>query len=235
MGITHVQHGADSTGAGTAATVAVTLSAITPGNLVVIHITGSNFTGVTDNLSNVYSEAVTFNAGARQYYLKNCPNAPITFTASFSPNTANLAILVHEVNGPSLSYPFLLSNFRTQTAPGTAANAVTSNAISPSQNGVYIMGVAADTSSTRNAPSFTAGTSPNVYTKAAQTGTFSVKIDVESEYLIQSSAASIEATFTYNQAADNAETYITAWGTPETHITGLGQKHMGFNYARPYL
>lgn len=212
----YVQSKANSTGASSAATVAVTLdSPVTPGNLVIVTISeGSvNLTGVTDNLANTYELASTYrNGGAsfHDYYLKNAPNAPQTFTASLSPNTAFLTIMVHEVSGAHATAPYLGSVKKTQTAPGTGSNVVTSPALTPGVNGAYVLGVAYDRSGLRAVPQFTAGTSPNVFTKTAVTGSTSLS-SAESEYFIQPSSASIAATFTFTHASDNTTTLMSLW------------------------
>lgn len=216
----HVQHNGNGKGA-SAASIAVTLgSAVTPGNLIIIETIAGNFSTLTDDLANAYTLAYNSGQGVRLYYLANCPNAPITFTLTVSPNQANLGIVVHEVSGAGVA-PFRSAIHQLQTAPGTGANVVSSTAIIPGVDGAYILGTGTNaTTIIRTPPMFTAGTSPIAFTKGYSGAGVNLR-DQESEYFIQESSASIAATFTFGHATDNTYCSVSAWGTPTTATTGL--------------
>ena len=211
--ITHIQSKANSTGTTSAASVAVTLDAVvTSGNAVLIFANGDNQT-LTDDKGNAYSVTASYSVNEKLYHLSNITNAPITFTLSVSPNDTFLGIVVHEINAPGGPVVLLQQVKNAQTAPGTGADAVTSTAITPGVDGAYIFGLAVDSSNTRTAPQFTAGTSPNAFTKAAETGTAGVpgELCLESEYFVQTTNASIAATFTFAHATDNTIAFVSAW------------------------
>jgi hypothetical protein len=116
----------------------------TAGNLVKVSVGFTKLTGapnpsITDSQSNGYTIAQAFSQGGSSgnylatWYLANVPAGITSFTVSFTSGTATPYILVQEFTGLSLAQngsSALLgsSTMAYVTAPGTGANAISSNA-----------------------------------------------------------------------------------------------------------
>lgn len=187
------------------------------GNLLIVITSGSKEAGtVTDDQGNTYVRANNYSNGFTEFYAKNVTNAPQTITYTPLESSTFMRILVHEVSGAHLTAPYLGSVVKTQTAPGTGSDAVTSPPLTPGVDGAYIMGVAINNTNEAGAPFFTAGASPTAFTKQVTTTSGLGIADIESEDFVQTTSASIAATFTFNQASDNTTCIVTMWAPAGT-------------------
>lgn len=169
----------------------------------------SDFSSVTDDKGNTYTlQTVVVDAGNGQslgtFWLNNITNAPITVTASFGGNSLQFrGLVIHEASGIDTgATPTDGSTGQVGTGLSTAADAVTSGNFVTASNGDYIFGCTArDDAVVANV--FAAGTN---YTLRESLGGAGI-VNVASESLIQTNAATTAATFT---SSTNAITALTA-------------------------
>lgn len=248
MAASHVQSKSLSTDGTTSSSVAATFTGtVAAGNLVCGVVTwggvSTDLSTVTDDKGNSYtipsgtgttgSPVGTFgrlddNPGGGSsaiFYLANISNGPVTVTANFGSAQGFRGISIHEVSGVSG-----LDKYRgqIQAAPGTGANAVTSSAVTPASDGQYIFGGSVLASSIRSTPLFSAGTGYTEREEAGNAGGTIVNLTSESQ--VQTTAASIAATFTASTGSDDFASFImtftassgaTTVASPDTSAMGL--------------
>jgi len=211
------------------ATISVTLgAAVSVGDYIVgmagASSDGNPITAVVDTSLNTYtiqSNATvdTTNAQFGQTFFarvttSGTPTVTVTFT--ITPNSRRVIVAAYS----GLANPAVDGTAGNwQSAPGTGANAVTSTAITPSQDGDLIMGYTQDS-----------GGGGNISAGTNFTGRNALEAILRLEDLVQGTAASIAATFT-QAAPDGAKiTHIVAFkaaaaagGTPQRTLIGVGQ------------
>lgn len=149
--------------------------------------TTSALTSVTvcGNVATLYDNPTT--QGTTQetanFVYSNVSSGACTITATFDANVTDSRIIVHEVSGTPTTTPEDQHACNPQTNPGTGTDAITSGAVITTSNGQYIYGATYANGGVASTP----GTG---FTQGENTTT------QESEYLIQTSAGSIAATFT---------------------------------------
>ena len=166
-----------------------------------------NLTSVTDNQSNTYTVVRNFDGtnqvGIGTFFALNITNAPTVITATYS-NVSMLyrGMVIIEASGVKTSAALDQETAQWQATPGTGTDAVTSGAMTTTENGEFICGFAVVTSAF-DANNFTAGTN---YTERQETNP-TLGIDLAVETRVQTTAGSIAATWT--QVADrNTSTAI---------------------------
>ena len=204
--VAYVQSAKTSTEFGdTSTTIAITFSSpVTSGGAVCGAATYRNITGnvasVTDDQSNTYTVVRNFDgsdqAGIATFYALNITNAPTVVTVTYSLVMDFRAGVIIEASGVKTSAALDQETAQWQAAPGTGTDAVTSGAVTTTENGEFICGFAAVTN-VFTANTLTAGTN---YTERQETSP-TLGIDLAGETLVQSSAGSIAATWT--QSANN--------------------------------
>lgn len=136
-------------------------------------------------------------------YLLNCPAGITTLTATFNggtPGNTNMRAVAY--SGVSGSYIGITSaNF--QTAPGSGANAITSNALNVTAQPSLLIGLCHDVAENGG---FTAGSSPLAFTLR---GTLLNGLAIEDTRVTATGNAS--ATFTNSHASDNMVSWALAF------------------------
>lgn len=177
-------------------TVPITLdAAVGSGNclIVVVHSVGANGAPdtctITDNQSNTYTIIDSHQNTAADYntytaYCSNITNAPTTVTATLSVARAYRAIYVMEVSHIKASSP-LDGHAIASVNSNTTANGLSSGSITPTTDGDFIFGYCVDAGG-HGIDAITSGFTADI----AESGSF------YSEYKLQTTAASIAATFT---------------------------------------
>ena len=232
MAVAHVQSKGNALDSTTVASIAVTLPAtVGVGNTLVVFAKCSGFSSLTDDKSNTYTSVQTVSP-RRTFYCKNVTNAPQTITCNVSPNEGLLVLVVHEVSGVDLVNPLDTNAGRSQASPGTGTDALTTLTATTSFNGDYIFGCTTDSTATHPLPVYVEGTG---FTKVEDLGSSTV-IDTMSEYLIQTSAGAVAATWTV-QGAFGTDTFgpmmvALKAASVVTPITGLGRRMVFVNYTQ---
>jgi len=205
MAFAHPQGQHNSTGGGSATTVAATGSAIGSGNVVLGTVFWGNsattLSSVKDDKNNTYtvkdSTVATDGVGSASFILGNITNSPITITATFSVSTNFLTIIWDEYSGalasadPSDGHAFQSQTVTTSQSSGNIVTTV---------NGDLIYGASWDLN---GASAFTAAGGSTIRT------TDSAGAPGASEDKVQSTAGSVSSTFT-SSAADDYTTYVIA-------------------------
>lgn len=210
MGPARVQGGGTATDT-TATTVAVTLTnTVGVGNSLFggfsWDTSGGATVSITDDKSNVYTILDLENDTSegqeqKSFYCLNILNSPKTITVTFSVSSSYRALIVDEFSGIS-ALDVHTSNLQTSVA--TTANAITTGNETPTANGDLIYGVqfcTSDSITPSVGSGFTAGTT--LSGSGDQLGS--------SEYLVQSSAASIAATWTAGVSGQNWASFLMAF------------------------
>ena len=166
----------------------------------------SNLSTIDDDKSNSYTivrrlRYATADQSAATFYLHNITNGPITLTFHFGGSTAWVGVSMREVAGLVNAAPDKEIGQVQSPAPGTGADACTSTAVTPTEDGEYIFGGFSDTNMRRRP--FSVGTN---FTNFSLCGNYQGsgsttswdRVGVCSEQLIQGTAASISATATEN-------------------------------------
>ena len=187
------------------------VSNVTSGNLIVVIGTTGNgtdiFTGVTDTLSNSYARSTNgFQADTGNgqsvvcYYAKATSGGACTVTIAKSADADFSAIAIHEFahSGGVNAAPFDVGAGQFDSTGSTSANADVSTAATTTANGDLIFGVAAGTST--GSTTWTAGTSPTAFSEAQEV-TMGGSAGMQTEWAEQTSAGSIEATWTASDTA----------------------------------
>lgn len=160
--------------------------------------TSETLSSVTDNASgNTYvaagAEVVYAPSGLRGvvYYAKNINTAAsFVVTATFSGATIAARIVAVEIKGADTTAPLGLYGGQSQAAVATTTDAVSTGALgTPAQNGHFVFAMSGHDSFP---DSFDAGTGYTVLETTIAQAAFA------SEYLIQTTAAAVTATFTTN-------------------------------------
>lgn len=219
--------------AGTTTTIAFTTNVVA-GNLICGVVAWYNLTPnlstITDTLGNTYVISSTTSDGVQaqsaNFYVKSIVSSganTITFTFDAALGTQRVNMGVHEVSGCSPTSAVDGQQANVQNNAGTGTDAVTSGAaIVTTQDNDYIFGC----TSASAAGTFSAGTGFTGVDLTTQLGT---------EYKILTPAGNAQVTFTWSGGTGRTHTHIMAFLSTGTPITGLGRKHQGFIYARPYL
>lgn len=185
-------------------------SNVTAGNVICGYIqwtnTSATLNSVTDSLSNTYTRLHNptdhIIVRSAMFYAVNISGGACTLTFTFSAATAS-AQIIHEASGVDAA-PFDGSVLNAQDNIGTSADAATSTAITTTAAGDYIFGAASEWSSggavTQGTGFTTAGNGNNA------SGGF-----MRGEYLIQSGAGSIAATFTMGASGSYSTNGIMAF------------------------
>lgn len=216
MAFTRVQ-GGNNSGSG-ASSIAVTLGAAvgTNGTIlggVSLDNSAGSISSITDNQGNTYTITsnvldTTNNQRLAAFALGNIDNGPTTITVNFTGAPIFVEMVVDEFSGGDEA-----ANNRDgatgqfQNAPGTATDAITSGSITTTQNGDLIYGVCIRSVSATQptvGTGFTVGASDNGQGYA-----------LRSEYLTQTSAGSVAATFTQGTASQTV-TCVIAVKAPTT-------------------
>lgn len=179
-------------------------------SIVAVHIQWGSTTftldSVTDTQSNTYTilnnPTTNTDGGFRSAmaYTWGTPAAALTITTTFSADPGRSAILMHEISGGLTTDPIDGNAINNQTNPGTGTDAVTSTAITPSQDNSYLFG--AVTASPAGA---------NYSTGTGWTTRLTGTVDQASEEIIQGSAGSQAATFTCDENFTETTTSIMAF------------------------
>lgn len=211
MSIVRVQGNFNGIGGSIASTVAVTLSAIGSGNLVIGQIEyandGATILSVVDNQSNnyvVYNTVLdaTSTWTTSSFYLSNITNAPTTITVTTSIVVQFLKIMADEFSGTSTVVdPRDGFTGQSQNNVGTGANAATSGSITTTANGELIYGSMV----TPGGDPTTIGTG---FTAAIANTTIVARSNTE--YLIQAAAGSTASTWTMTGGTGSLTTLVTA-------------------------
>ncbi len=225
MAISLVQSFAGATSGHTLNNVDVTLpGATTTGNCIIIAVSSygstQTCTGITDNASNTF---VKIGSTIRSpgddtldlFYAKNITgNAAPDFLIQMA-NIENIGGVVLEYSGLDTTAPF----DQTNTGTGTSATNTTGS-ITPSGNGYLI--VAAGTDQIADTATVTAGSG---YTLRGMAGTSNNSVRVYAEDQIQTTAASISASFTMTASsfwASKIASFKPAGGGPAPSALPLG-------------
>lgn len=180
-----------------ATTIAVTLTGVTAGNLLVAYAEmGENNTIVLSddkgntwaNIDTVDSDDVFAPYKLRTAYAKNVNSGTTVITATFGVSSDRRAIVVHEVSGCDTTAPLDQHTAQLQTSPGTGTDAISSGAITPSVDGCYLFGCSA-------LPEWTSPIAAGTGFTQRQTENDG-KPCYCTEDKVQTTAASIAATFT---------------------------------------
>lgn len=170
------------------------------GNLLVIAVAfGSSsltINSVVDTRSNTYTliDRVDFvGSSLATYYAKNSGAGANTVTVTLS-NSHHCTLAVQEYSGASTTAPLDVHNSAGLNPGSSATNGDTSPSVTPSTNGQLLFGAIwqADGAS---AITYTAGTS---FTERQEVGTGALTLQTEDR--IQSTAASVQATWTASTA-----------------------------------
>src|SRR6266403_966492 len=139
--------------------------------------------------------------------LSNATTQNPTFAFNFSAATDSCAAVAEFSGGLASADPNDGTTGQAQSAVATGANNVTSTAITTTVNGDLILGASSDTASlTANS----LGTSPNAFTNINTASNSTAIFSLRFEYFVQTTAASIAATFGIAVNADNAATNVVA-------------------------
>src|SRR5437899_7329686 len=214
MAFTHVQgiaaHGTIS-GANTATLTFA--AAVGSGNWVggggIAVPNGITISSVTDDKGNTYTVKDSLDDAGDSikwfdFSLGNITNAPITITVTFGSGSGNPFVLIaDEYSGASaVTDPTDGHAIVQRNGPGAGTDAITSSSITTTAAGDLIYSICFDTGST---PAPTAGTGFN--SQASDTGGQNA---VRSEDKTQSTAGSVNATFTSANGGDNFGVIIIA-------------------------
>lgn len=137
-------------------------------------------------------------------YALNGGGATLTITCTISAAVSGRGIVVHEISGTLTSGALDVSIGQNQQNPGTGTDAITSTAVTTTENGDYIFGASND--AVAGCATLSAGTNYTI-----RTATNCAPLPVSSENQIQSAAGSIAATFTGGSATDDWSTLIMAF------------------------
>ena len=195
MAIAYIHGGANSNIASATTITKLFPSNVTAGNLIVVGVgwgdSGTPPTcSVTDTLGNTFISInkirdTNNKQSSEIFYAKNILGGADTITATFSASANYRRLVVSEYSGADITVPLDGNNGRLETAPGTGTDGCNSLTITPTANGALIWGIGQETGGT----TLTTGTN---FTLRENAGTG----EMMAESLIQSTAASIEATFT---------------------------------------
>jgi hypothetical protein len=210
MAFTHVQ-GAHNSSAGSVSSLTATFGAnTTAGNCVVGIVqwgaTTNNLTQVNDGV-NIYTilDTVLNNDGssASSFIGANIVGGTTVINCTFSPATGNIVIITDEYSGGATAGQPDQHTGRFQARPGTGTDAISSGNVTTTVNGDLIYGGAFDISG--SGTTFTAGTGSVIRTTdsgLSRTGA--------SDDKVQSTAGSVAATFTGNQAGADYYSFLIA-------------------------
>jgi hypothetical protein len=180
-------------------------TALTVGNVVVgaIYSTGTpTISSITagGNTGAVLSSS-NIDGNSKRSWLFTMPitaSGQSTITVTYSTSVSQRGIMAHEVSGQDTATPVGASQYtgQHQATPTTSTDAQTSGAITTTRNGCYIFGAYWDSSAGCGGSNIGTGYSAGV------TVACNNSIMGKTEYLIQSSAGSIAATYTasFNQS-----------------------------------
>jgi len=195
-------------------TLALT-NTIASGNVgcgAVVYGSAQTLNSVTDDKSNTYNLKSTITQAldgvkVTLFELGNITNGPKTFTFNFSAATDSCAVVAEFSGGLAVGDPNDGTTGQAQSAVASGANNVTSTAITTTTNGDLILGASSDTASlTANS----LGTSPNAFTNINTASNSTAIFSLRLEFFVQTTAASIAATFGIAVNGDNAATNIVA-------------------------
>lgn len=207
MSYAHVQSKNSGTTSASANSLAVTVSALGPGNLVTGIVTWGGVTGdlssVTDG-TNTYTiqrrvADATNGQAAASFYAKNVSGSPTTITANFGSSVPWRGLSVNEFSGGDTTAPLDGTNEQgqLQATPGTGTDGAKSGAgtKTPAADNYLVWGGAVDSGASGTGSSrFTAGT--NFTENATAEHQVSGDISLSSEYWIQTTATAANASFT---------------------------------------
>jgi hypothetical protein len=172
------------------------------------HAASSALTSVTDNKSNTYNlETLTFDSTNDQdviaFSLSNITNGPTVITANFTNAEGGQSIIIDEFSGCATAasderdLPAAAGNF--QNTPGTGTNAVTSPSRTTVTNGDLLYG--ATSNNAGDDTTLTAGTGFTLTgTSSGVSGNTAAML--KSEWMVQTTAGAVAATFTNSPSAD---------------------------------
>jgi hypothetical protein len=166
---------------------------------------------VTDNLGNTYTQVEqiddsTTDARAATFVAKNVTGGSnLTITVTWSAGSpAKKVLAFHVVHGVHLTTPVVGNAAQAQASPGTGTDAVSSGATTPSADKAYVFGFTVALAYNGTVTQGTGFTFDNNGGFAAGThGAYS-------EHLIQTTAASVAATFTDDTSTNNIITMMVA-------------------------
>lgn len=162
----------------------------------------SNITSVTvcGNTATLHDTTVSVstNIAGRSYSYENVTAGACSIVASWDANVVDSRIVMHEATGVPTSGAVDKHVCNGQNGPGTATDALQSTAVTPASDGQYVYGV---TSPETAGATLTIGTNETWSQGVDQTSR-------ESEYLVQGTAASINAKFTTSVGTDQYVTCI---------------------------
>lgn len=239
LAFTHVQGqaGADGNGANASSFSTSFSVAVTSGNTVAGGVsygtdTTTVLTGCTDDKANTYNIAFKTNSGGGQgqslalFWLNNITNAPITVTCNVSPAINFVRVFIDEFSGVSTgaSPTDGSSSHQTVTSVSGTDSDVSGNIIT-TVNGDLIYGVVADDGGEVTV-NYAAGTGFTL----DETNTVGQTLPIGSEHETQSTAGTIQATFTpaaANQAIIGAIAFKAQGGSASAQqklpLLGVGQ------------
>lgn len=162
----------------------------------------SNLTSVTvcGNTATLHDSTVSVstNISGRSYSYENVTAGACSIVASWDANVTDSRIVMHEVTGVPTSGAVDKHVCWGQNAPGTGTDALESTAVTPASDGQYVYGA---TSPETAGATLTIGTNETWSQGVDQTSR-------ESEYLVQGTAAAINAKFTTSVGTDQYVTCI---------------------------
>jgi len=193
--IANVQSTGYSNDAGGTSTAKAFTSNVTAGNLIVVTGYFGNSATCADSLGNTYQSGAT-NGRLRMFYAENITGGACTVTVSHDSATYR-RISIHEYSGAKTSASMDTSAQSGLVDPGSSAtDGNTTPAVTPSANGSLIVGCII------NIPWGWTTVNPGTnYTER-----YDNAADFEAEDYIQTTAASVAATWT----CDNTESYRAA-------------------------
>lgn len=193
--IAHVQSTGNSADGSASSIAQAFASNVTAGNLIVVTGYFGNTATCADSLGNTYQSGAT-NGRLRMFYAENISGGACTVTVSHDAATYR-RISIHEYSGAKTSASMDTSAQSGLVDPGSSAtNGNTTPAVTPSANGSLIVGCIV------NIPGGWTTVNPGTnYTER-----YDNALDFEAEDYIQTTAASVSATWTCN----NTEAYRAA-------------------------
>lgn len=175
---------------------AVTLNGVTAGNLLIVAVGWLNYgqtissvagNGNTYTPIDAYAASTDGGGALSTFYVKNAASGNTTVTVTWSGEPGFHDIYIYEVSGCDTTAPLDVHATNYQHNVGSGADAITTGAVTTTAGGEFIFGVAFDQAGNSN--TWAAGTN-----FTAKENSFGV-----TEYLTQTTAGSIAATFTYAQ------------------------------------
>ncbi|SRR6266851_5836261 len=204
-------------GTNSATTIVIALAATAASGSTIVGIiscdAGATLSSVTDDKSNTYNLETTLvdtvdNQRVQCFSLSNITNGPQTITANLSSSVQARSGLIEAWTGALAAADARSTGGRGgqyQGSVGTGANAITSTAFTPADNGCLIWGATADTSAV--ASTVSAGTGFTLGTNNSATA--GVTAALTSENQTQTTAASIAATFTQTATTQRCASMIS--------------------------